>query len=49
MAKYYIEVENEHGKVVGTSSNSKLLVTFTDGNRTTARIAYGVDGLQVLQ
>jgi len=47
MARFYVSVENENGRVVGTSSNNKLLVTFVDGNRVVSKIWYGVDGLQV--
>lgn len=47
MAQYYVSVENEKGRVVGTSSNEKLLVTFVEGNKVVSRIWYGVDGLQV--
>jgi len=48
MARYYVSVENENGRVVGTSSNERLLITMVDGNRVVSRMVYGRDGIQVV-
>jgi len=48
MAQFYVELENENGKIVGLASNETVTMTLTDKNKVVMRLAWGKGGIKTI-